>query len=312
MLATPVSASLKQKYPSAKITYLTHESLIPLLSICPSIDELIPFDESLSVVGVRASIKAAKPELIVDLSGSSKSFWQTIFSGAQVLRYKKNPAIHAVDNYLDTVSSICDKPEKDKIFPTLFPNESEKEKVRKLVYRENKRLLALIPGVGSLRPHRAWPEDKWIALTKHILWEKDHALILLGGTEDRTLCSRIAEKAGEYCFNLAGKLSLPETAAALSLCDAAVAGDTGPSHIATAVGISVVGVYGPTLLERSGPYGYSELALTVTNQCKCVNRKSCVIGEGVPGKCMAEIPAQAVYTNLSSQFPWNKLLKKMT
>ncbi len=316
VLGTPVSASLKEKYPSAKITCLTHESLIPLLSICPSIDELIALDEVQPIISARASIGASKPDLIVDLSGSSKSFWQTLFMAKKVLRYQKQsasarPVQHAVDNYLATVSSVCDKPDSSKLFPTLFPKESDTEKVRKMIYRENKRLLALIPGVGAQRPHRAWPEERWIALTKHILWEKDHALILLGGPEERTLCSRITEKAGEYCFNLAGKLSLAETAAALSLCDATVSGDTGPAHISTAVGTPVVGVYGPTLVERSGPYGMCELALSASDKCQCFNRKSCVLVPDASGKCMGDIQAQTVYANLSSLFPWNRLLNKM-
>jgi ADP-heptose:LPS heptosyltransferase len=172
-----------------------------------------------TVFDIRNAIQKLKPDLLVDLSGSSKSFLQTSMLAKKTLHYKKqDSAMHAVHNYLDTISSLALKPADEEIFPTLFISDDEKDKIRKIVAaRENRRLLAIVPGVGPHRPHRAWPEDNWVGLGKNILWEKDHAVIILGGPDDRTLCSRIAEKVGDYCFNLAGKLTLPETAAALSL-----------------------------------------------------------------------------------------------
>lgn len=308
VLATPVSVSLKKAYPEAKLTYATHDSLIALLRLCPAIDDFVSIDKAGTAFDLRKKIQELKPDLLVDLSGSSKSFWQTIFLAPKTLHYKKQEnTMHAVENYLSTVSSLAAKPPDQEIFPTLFIPDDEKEKIRKIVAgRENRRLLALVPGVGNHRPHRAWPEDHWVGLGKNILWEKDHAIMLLGGPDERTLCSRIAEKIGDYCFNLAGKLTLTETAAALSLCDGTVSGDTGPAHISAAVGTPVVGLYGPTLLERSGPFGWSKLSLSAGG-CKCQNRKNCSITGNASGKCMKDIPMKLVYGNLSSLFPWNKI-----
>lgn len=307
VLATPVSVKLKTNFPEVKITYVTHESLIPLLSSCRAIDNFIAVDKQASFLDLRNAIQACKPDLIVDLSGSNKSMLNTAMLAKKILRYKKEEnSKHAVENFLDTIAEICPQ-NPEEIFPTIIPDESEKEKIRKMVPKENRRLLALVPGVGALRPHRSWPEDNWVGLAKHILWEKDHALILIGGMDERTICSRIAEKVGEYCFNLSGKLSLRETAAALSICDATVSGDTGPAHLSVAVGTPVVGLYGPTLVERSGPYGFSQLALSASEKCKCIGRKSCSLAPGTSGDCMKNIYMKVVYGNLSSLFPWNQV-----
>ena len=304
VLATPVSVNLKTLYPQAKVTYVAHESLIQLLSLCPAIDAFIPAESP----EARELMQESKPELVVDLSGSGKSFLQTLLLPGKSWRYRKREkSLHAVDNYLDTISAAGPLTEAAKRFPTLFVPEPEKDKIRNMLAREHRRLLALVPGVGSFRPHRAWPEERWCELAKNILWERDHALVLIGGMDERTLCSRIAERAGEFCFNLAGKLSLRETAAALSLCDVTVSADTGPAHISIAVGTPVVGLYGPTAAERSGPYGSSELVLSVQDQCKCRGRKSCVYARGAAGKCMTEINMKIVYGNLSSLFPWNRV-----
>lgn len=308
VLATPVSISLKKAYPNAKITLVAHESVIPLLQLCPGYDAFIPYTEEKGTLDIRGEISNRKPDLVVDLSGSNKSLGHTVFTAKKVLRYKKNPDQHAVENYLDTVGTVCDTnvPPVEERFPSLFPTGEQKDKIRKQLPQEGRRFLALVPGVGALRPHRAWPEDSWIALAKHILWEKDHALVLVGGADERTLCSRIAEKIGEFCYNFAGKLNLVETASLLSLCDGTVAGDTGPGHISAAVGTPVVGLYGPTTIERSGPYGYDGISVTVTDKCKCLKRKDCSVKEG-SGACMKDIPAKLVYGNLSSLFPWNQI-----
>ncbi|MBX9689404.1 MAG: glycosyltransferase family 9 protein [Candidatus Obscuribacterales bacterium] len=307
VLATPVSVKLKKQFPDAKISYLTHESLVPLLSLCPAIDEFISLEKNSGFGDLRMRINERKPQLLVDLSGSSSSFFQTLLSAGKVLRYqKKEKSMHAVDNYLETIAEICPVSDKE-VFPTLFLSDSEKDRVRKMLNKDNRRLIALVPGVGLHRPHRAWPEESWLALCKHILWEKDHALILIGGSEERTLCSRIAERVGDFCFNLAGRLNLAETAAALSLCDATVSGDTGPAHISVAVGTPVVGLYGPTLLERSGPYGCNELSISTSEKCRCLARKNCVDAKEQPGTCMKGLPMKIVYGSLSSLFPWNRV-----
>jgi ADP-heptose:LPS heptosyltransferase len=289
VLATPVSVNLKKAFPNAKITCVTHESLIPLLRLCPAIDDFIAAEQP----DLRSRMQAVKPELTVDLSGSTKSFLQTLFLPGKTVRYRKREhSLHAVDNYLETISSVCQLTPVEERFPTFFIAEPEKDRIRNMLAREHRRLLALVPGVGALRPHRAWPEEQWSALAKNILWEKDHALILIGGMDERTLCSRIAERAGEFCFNLAGKLNLAETAAA---------------HISIAVGTPVVGLYGPTTVERSGPYGGKDLALSASDKCECSNRKSCKFGDNAPGKCMNEIRMKLVYGNLISLFPWNRI-----
>lgn len=302
VLATPVSAALRKACPKAQIISLTHESLLPLMAKVPTIDEAVAFEDSDSVGAVRGQIQKLRPDMIVDLSGSSKSFWQTTFLAKRVLRYKKQSANakdvkHAVRNFLETVRPLGIEIDASP-FPTLFPTPEDKESIRKILGKEKRRLVALVPGVGNLRPHRAWPESSWAALAKAVLWPEKHAVLLIGGSDERTLCSRIAEQAGKGCYNLAGKLSLSETAGALTLCDAIVSGDTGPAHIAVAVGTPVVGLYGPTKVERSGPYGRGNSCVSVSDKCKCLHLKKCPLSAEGPGACMQQIPHKLVYEKL--------------
>lgn len=298
VLATPVSAKLKSAMPNATISYVTHTALFPLLKLCHSIDNFHPFAKSDSLMQTRRQISLLKPDLIVDLSGSLRSYTRTAFLAPKVLHYKKqgeksNQVLHAVDNYLATISCL-DLPVMPLVFPTLHPDQSSMSAVQK-EHGVISGAIALVPGVGTLRPHRAWPAEKWVQLAQHLLAE-GHSLLLIGGKDEQTLCHAISEHTGGRVLNLAGKLSLPETAAALRLCMCTVSGDTGPAHISVAVGTPVVGIYGPTYVRRSGPYAMDQSVIDVTSSCKCVLSKYCTVsGAGMPGACLAEVSVDTVH-----------------
>lgn len=306
VLATPVSLKLKSACPQATISYLTHESLFPLLRLCSAIDFFHPYSKSQSIFEVRQLISSLKPDLIVDLSGSFKSIVITAFLAPKILHYRKQGEksrrmLHAVDNYLDTLAPLR-MSTQSLFFPSLRPDDELLKNVKEKVGIAGDAIpfVALVPGVGTLRPHRAWGEESWIALSRRLVAE-GRELWLIGGPEDRALCDRIEIAAGRTCKNLAGKFSLPETAALLSLASATVSGDTGPAHISIAVGTPVVGIYGPTFAARSGPYGMEKTVLDVSAQCQCLLSKYCTVtGAGRSGSCLEEVSVEMVYAKLVS------------
>ncbi|MBU6450599.1 MAG: glycosyltransferase family 9 protein [Cyanobacteria bacterium REEB67] len=298
MLATPVAATLKLNFPGAKISYWSHASLKPLLlSLCPSIDEFVEYERELSYFDQRKILKSMGPDLFVDLSNSNRGQMLTLFSKFRTVRYEKSRSNsfgqqHAVGNFLETIQPICqDMP--DNLFPTIFPDAIAEELVPKLVAMhqlEYKPLIGIVPGVGSLRPHRAWLADGWIYLVRHILERGTHIPILIGGGEDFEVAQKINADVGNRCLNLCGQLKLDETAAMLKCCDLVVSGDTGPAHIAVAVGTPVIGLYGPTIPARSGPYGYFDYCLDQSPSCLCIGEKFCKVADpSGPGECMKRI-----------------------
>jgi ADP-heptose:LPS heptosyltransferase len=238
----------------------------------------------------------------------------------KILRYKKQnanarPIQHAVDNFVATLSPLG-LDTASKYFPSIVPDDftSLKSLLEKLSLTSNLnlelntgRLIACIPGVGKLRPHRAWPKERWIELIGKILSDKNNIVILVGGEEETDLCGEISQaiknNALDFrrCLNFAGRLSLAETAALLKNCQLAISGDTGPAHIAVAVGTKVIGLTGPTFAERSGPYGMSEYGLNASAMCQCHDQKKCLfITELGSGECMQKISVEMAYDQLVS------------
>lgn len=304
MLATPVASTLKHNFPDASLTYLTHPSLAELLKLSGVIDKIIGYKKEAGLLAQRRAIMHCAPDLIVDLSGSTRSRMLTLFSKAKVLRYHKQPAgaqpiQHAVDNFLATLSEL-QLTLPTKLFPTISPDQPTLKAMTQRVEAAgaaDKMLVALVPGVGNLRSHRAWSKDDWLAVSKFISSSSRFFPILVGGPEEALLCDEIASATG--AFNASGSLSLVQTAAMLNLCRLAVSGDTGPAHIAVAVGTPVIGLYGPTFPQRSGPYGCADLLIDHSHHCRCHGFKSCrVTSQPGPGDCMRQITPEEVIAKL--------------
>jgi heptosyltransferase I len=293
VLGTLVPAAIKRARPDLRVIYWTHESLFDLLRLCPYIDEFVVWDKKKSLWHQRSIVRGAQAEVLIDMSSSLRTRMISLVSGTRTLRYVKQPAqarpiVHAADNFLETVAPLVGK--VDVNFPTLeIPNDE----------RSSVATIALVPGVGSLRSHRAWPVEGWIELGKRLL-EAGFNVVLIGGNDDVQVAHQIETALGPAVINHAGKLDLPGTAEALAKCQAAVSGDTGPSHIAVAVGTPVVGLLGPTYPERSGPYGYLKNSLNAGHQCRCHSAKSCLVtGAPGPGECMRTISVEQVYERLA-------------
>ena len=74
--------------------------------------------------------------------------------------------------------------------------------------------------------------------------------------------------------------------------------------MAVAVGTPVIGLYGPTLPKRSGPYGYADLTIDQSSSCRCLEHKVCqVSGRELPGECMERIMLSEIIQRLASEIP---------
>ncbi|MDX2105207.1 MAG: glycosyltransferase family 9 protein [Candidatus Melainabacteria bacterium] len=308
MMASPVPMVLKKYFPDAKITYWSHSSLRPLiLDMCPYIDQFLDFKKE-SVLRLLAILKATKCDLFVDLSASLRGGILSAFGSSKALRMTKKKVGdiafgHMVDNFLDTIRPVCPKiPEK--LFPTLEVEEMPVSALSPDVVQLKNRsenLLAIVPGVGKLRPNRAWPLDNWVELIDSILRSGNFVPVFIGGPEEVDLGQDL-EKKFPSCINLCGKLNLAQTAYVLKLSKLVLSADTGPAHIATAVGTPVIGLYGPTQASRYGPYDCRKIAIDKSDACKCLYEKACHLNSGESsGECMKSISTKSVLEKLQEQ-----------
>jgi len=113
--------------------------------------------------------------------------------------------------------------------------------------------LGLNPG-AEYGPAKRWPAENFAVVAREVSRKIGNCVWLaFGGPGDEEVCSRIARLAGSSVLNLAGKTSLRQLMALLKLCRVVLTNDTGPMHIAAAVGTAVVVPFGSTSPELTGP-----------------------------------------------------------
>lgn len=139
--------------------------------------------------------------------------------------------------------------------PRLYPSEDDAMQAREIVGRLGVRpVLCLAP--GSVWPTKRWTEHGFADLASALL--ATHSVVLLGGADDRVLCSRIVARVEDArCISMAGELSYLTSAALLREADALVSNDSAPVHIASAVSTPVVEIFGAT----SPAFGFTPFAV---------------------------------------------------
>jgi ADP-heptose:LPS heptosyltransferase len=310
IMGTPVPHTLKAGFPGSKIFYLTHPSLFPLLELSGAIDGLLEWNRKSHVFEMARLARDCQPELVIDLVGSLRTRIVSYLCGARTLTYRKEKDSrswsHVVDNYLSTIKDL-ELPVRSPVFPTITPPSGLlRELTLNPKLTHGKMLTALVPGVGKHRPNRAWPAQNWVELGQQIAGRYNSVIVLIGGFDDQDVCRAVAQGLGSQvtCENTAGKLTLPETAAMLQMCDVVVSADTGPAHIAAAVGKQVVCLTGPTDPARTGPYRLESLGVNVGASCHCQKAKHCLVaGATTFGDCMRTITVEAVLDKVSSVVP---------
>jgi heptosyltransferase II len=175
-------------------------------------------------------------------------------SGNRVLPNAATNA-HQIHEYLHLAATLGANPEP--LTPQLFVTPEEIESVKRKFGLEKitQPVFGLNPG-AEYGPAKRWPVEKFIAAAKEIQQRTDCTWILFGGKADATLTGKIAAAIHDSRFtihDLAGKTSLRELMALLKLCRVLLTNDTGPMHVAAALGTPVVVPFGSTSPELTGP-----------------------------------------------------------
>jgi lipopolysaccharide heptosyltransferase II len=127
---------------------------------------------------------------------------------------------------------------------------------------------------------KRWPIPYWVKLIDQLIREDGANVTLTGASGDLPLIKAIQQRAHEQPINLAGKTSLVQLAAILKRADLVITGDSGPMHIAAAVGTPLIAIHGPTDPAMSGPISPKATVLRSDIWCS-----PCYTAKGRPADC---------------------------
>ena len=296
--ALPTLEALRSLYPRGHITWLVEDTNAPVLAGHPALDEVWPvprprFGNGRFMANLQETIQAARRlrerpfDLVIDLQGLLKSaFWVALARGGRKLGYDRtrefsylalkerllpfDPEAHAVWRYLN-VARHLGAPAAPPFFRLgLNPPEN----LGHLISPETGRPLAVLHP-GARWPTKLWPGGRWAQLAEWLVREKGLQVAISGSPGDRDLAGEIVARSGVPLLNLAGRTSLAELAALLHKARLAVTTDTGPMHLACALGTPVAALFGPTAPWRTGPFGLGHEVVRQALPCSPCFRRHC-------------------------------------
>jgi heptosyltransferase-2 len=330
VMTTPALMRLRQARPEANITLLSPRKLAGLWEGQPFIDEVLTFDgtETIWQIGrllrgkgfytgiafpnsarsalelwlarIPNRIGAGRGLLLTQSVGPRRGALEmrkrTVSEVRERVRTGAKPEFissesHHVHHYLHLVAALGASAEP--LAPRIDVSTDAMELVRGkfgLTHSDGRSWFGLNPG-AQYGPAKRWPAERFIEAAVALRRKTNCRWVVFGGDGDRDLADKIARETGEPIVNLAGKTSLRELAAALKLCDFVLTNDTGPMHLAAAVGARMVAIFGSTSPELTGPI-FSPRARIVRQSVPCAPcfLKDCPIDL----RCLRGITAETV------------------
>ena len=158
-----------------------------------------------------------------------------------------------------------------------------------------KPIVALCPG-AEYGPAKQWPADHFIALGTRFA-DEGHALWIFGSPKERALGEGIAAAIGEAAVNLAGRTRLLQSVDLLGLASATVSNDSGLMHVAGALGLPTIGLFGSTSPGVTPPMGARTAAMEIDLSCRPCFERTCPLGHL---NCLVHLTPDSVAARLQA------------
>jgi lipopolysaccharide heptosyltransferase I len=315
--ALPVLTALRRRFPEAHITWVVNRSYEPLLRGHPDLDATLAFDRSGSRAGLIAKLQTyshfsrllrqQRFDLVVDLQGLLRSGLMALATGAarrvglscaregaawlytDLVPVGNPDAMHAVDRCWRVAEAfgVGDVP---RTFRVPLADAERQWAAQRLAGLPRP---WLIVGVGARWMTKRWPAEHFAALLQRSADCFGGSAIFIGSRDEADLARATAERLTQPVLNLAGQTTLPQLAAVLGQADVMIANDTGPLHLAVALGRPVVAPYTCTSIVENGPFGYTSGAVETRIWCKGSYLKRCGRME-----CMTELTPERLWPML--------------
>jgi len=313
--AIPVLRLLKQHLPGSSIYWWLDRRLVPLLEGDPDLAGVVRFERKRWASPIHwpemwRSVRWLREQnfdWVIDLQCLARSGAFAWLANGQLLVGLDEPRegargfydvvvrrasfhTHAVDWYLAVLPPLGVPVHWNFAW---WPERPEVAAAVQTKWETNgARWIALQPGARWV--NKRWPAEHFAEVVRRLAAQSpDLRFVILGDAEGKSVGETIALAAPERCLNLTGQTSLPEMAEWLRLCELMVTNDTGPMHMAAALGKPVVAVFGPTEPRRTGPYGQLERVLQHPLPCAPCMKPRCVWPQ--PMECLTAIsPATVV------------------
>ncbi len=317
VMALPVLAALKRRFPQAALTVLAVPRVAPLFAGHPLVRETVASPGGLEKVRLLLKLRG-KFDLGVALPNSFEAALSLWLAGVRVrtgyaadgrrslltravVGRETLQEVHTVFYYLGILRAFGEIAPADLALPRLHLRPGE--------IREAAELLAEagLPGPGpwvglapgaAYGPAKRWPAARFARVARELTESRRARIVLLGGAGDREAAAQVAAEAGVPVLNLAGRTSLRQALGVLSRLAVLVTNDSGLMHAAAALAVPVVALFGSTNPRATGPLSPRATVLYRAPECSPCLQRTC---DARDYQCLTAISAGEV---LAATLPW--------
>lgn len=337
VMSLTVVRTLKRTYPDAEIDLLAVPASAAVVTADPDLAQIIAYDPNIwrrpkalmqwknwrEAFALRRRLKARRYDLAISvfgdwagimavLSGAPRrvGFGRESYPGFMTdnvagRHWDTRDHLHEVDYCLALARAAgATTTEEDRI-PQLTVIPQARQEIEQLLQQAGvvtgKPLIACHVSSNNGQSKR-WPVPYWATLLDRLIHEEGAQVVLTGAPNDGPLVERITSRMHEQAMNMAGKTSLSQLAALLQRADIMISGDSGPMHIAAAVGTVVIAIHGPTDPALSGPVSPKAIILRSDIWCSpCYKAKGPADCRFFTTQCMKNITPAEVFRIVSEQ-----------
>lgn len=290
LLTTPTLRALRRGFPDAHLGVSIPASNRDLLAENRHLDEIVLRPERThwwEKVRFILALRRWGADLILSFQEKSLFYaWATAFQRQawticldhpRTRRFYRQtvpipPGAHEVEKYLAVARALgceMEEPPRLELTPPAAARTTAGRLLAELGALPEERWIGITP--GGTKANKRWPIDRFAEVAARLQRELGLRALIVGGAGDIRSAEAIREqclrRGGEAPLVVAGRTTLGETAACLERCDLFVTSDTGPMHMAAALGVPVVSIFGPTNPRKFGPYTPRGVVLQHAGSC---------------------------------------------
>ena len=332
VLTSPVTRHLRKIYPKAELDYLTKTEYAPLAQALPGFDHVVSFEIPNGIWALSARLRRKSYDLVVDLHGSIRSRLVTLLTnGNQVVRYNKQRVArialiasnrnkrsweinHTVDRYLDIINKLGD----GEILPIAKTYLSEIDRLPQLIVKKSISIEIMnsltkagiksessIVGIAPSASHstKRWRPDYFAIVADYLVEVHGMTILLLGGADDSIVTKKVVSAMKTSALNWFGRTNLLQLAAAIKQCRILISNDSGPMHIATAVGTPALGIFGSTHPQLGfAPLGPQDTMVSLNlpcSPCSLHGDRVCRFGTQA---CLEDLSPQHIINEIENRY----------
>jgi heptosyltransferase-2 len=328
VLSLPALAALRSAWTGATISVLVREELAGFFDGIGWVDEVIPYRLGRGIKRlvdqrrIIARIRQGRFDLAVLFPNSFRSALWPVLAGVPLragyatdgrsllLTHRAIPERNALEGHqrqywLAMLSSTIGVPAVSReashrlqVSPASVARMEQWLASRRM--RQTAPLVAIAPG-AAYGPAKEWPSPRYAALIDLLTKRAGAECVLVGAPSERLKCQEVAGVARTKTLIAAGETNIAELKALLSLCQAFAGNDSGAMHLAAALEIPAVGIFGSTNPDRTGPIGPKAAAVYHPVECSPCLRRTCRFGHY---QCLRATEPEEVLTRLAALGPF--------